>query len=245
MTGADIPPLRFAHNNTTPHYDLDELTCRKALQAYRASVSFVDAQVGRLLDALDRLKISAATPSSFFGVITATTSGSTGASGKRERFLKKVPGPRSSFAHPDAAGNGRDHAAASSSSWTSYPTLADLASLTPPSTLDGRSLRPLLNDPAHEWDGIAITQIVRPADDRLPAMVMGRSIRTERWRFTEWNGGADGLELYDHNKDPHEFYNRARMPSAEASKVMKAFHARFSNLARGLLPSSSVNPKRL
>jgi iduronate 2-sulfatase len=102
-----------------------------------------------------------------------------------------------------------------------------------------------LNDPAREWDGIAITQIIRPADDRLPAQVMGRSIRTERWRFTEWNGGADGLELYDHNKDPHEFYNRAHLPNAEASALMKQLHVQFEDRAIQQPRPSLVNPKRL
>lgn len=55
---ADIPPAAFAHNNPTPHYGLEELTVRTALQACYASVSFVDAQIGRLLDALDRLGLA-------------------------------------------------------------------------------------------------------------------------------------------------------------------------------------------
>ena len=56
---SDIPVAACAHNNPTPHYGLDELTCRKALQAYRASVSFVDAQIGRVLDELERSEVSA------------------------------------------------------------------------------------------------------------------------------------------------------------------------------------------
>ena len=51
----------FAHNNAVPHYGLDEPTLRRALQAYYASVSFVDAQIVRLLDALDRLKLADST----------------------------------------------------------------------------------------------------------------------------------------------------------------------------------------
>jgi uncharacterized sulfatase len=54
----DIPTAAFAHNCPVPHYGLDELTLRKALQAYYASVSFVDAQVGRLMAALDELKLA-------------------------------------------------------------------------------------------------------------------------------------------------------------------------------------------
>ena len=47
----DIPTAAFAHNCPVPHYNLDELTLRKALQAYYATISFVDAQVGRLMTA--------------------------------------------------------------------------------------------------------------------------------------------------------------------------------------------------
>jgi uncharacterized sulfatase len=102
-----------------------------------------------------------------------------------------------------------------------------------------------LNDPAQKWDHPAITQILRPADDRLPAQVMGRTIRTERWRYTEWNEGSNGLELYDHQNDPHELKNLARMPSAEASAAMKALHALLDKKARGTPPVSPVNSKRL
>ncbi|MCA8985950.1 MAG: iduronate-2-sulfatase, partial [Planctomycetaceae bacterium] len=126
-----------------------------------------------------------------------------------------------------------------------YPTLAGLASLKPPSNLDGRTLLPLLSDPAQEWDGIAITQILRPADVRLPAQVMGRTIRTERWRYTEWNEGGDGMELYDHQSDPHEFTNRAIRPNHESSLMMKQLHSLLETKARGVPPSSPVNPKRL
>ena len=54
----DIPTAAFAHNCPIPHYGLDEVTCLKAMQAYYACVSFIDAQVGRMLDALERLKLT-------------------------------------------------------------------------------------------------------------------------------------------------------------------------------------------
>ena len=57
----DIPTAAFAHNCPIPHYGLDEDTCLKAMQAYYACVSFVDAQVGRMLDALDRLDLASDT----------------------------------------------------------------------------------------------------------------------------------------------------------------------------------------
>ncbi|MCM8542021.1 MAG: sulfatase, partial [Lentisphaeraceae bacterium] len=54
----DVPVAAFAHNCFIPNYNLDKKTCLKAMQAYYACISFIDAQVGRLLDALDRLKLS-------------------------------------------------------------------------------------------------------------------------------------------------------------------------------------------
>lgn len=239
----DIPAAALAHNNPVPHYGLDELTCRKALQAYRASVSFVDAQVGRLLDALDRLKLAESTIIVLWSDHGYHLGEHQGIWQKRTLFEEGTRAPLIIRA-PSAAGNGR--ACARIVEFVDiFPTLADLASLTPPASLDGRSLRPLLDDPSREWSSVAITQILRPADDRLPAQVMGRSIRTERWRYTEWNGGADGVELYDHEKDPQEFHNRALRPDAEAEAAMHRLHGQFKGRARAAPPDSPVNPKRL
>ena len=82
-----------------------------------------------------------------------------------------------------------------------YPTLADLARLPAPAGLHGRSLRPLLNNPQAPWDHPALTQVRRgPAN----ATFMGYSVRTDKWRYTEWDDGARGVELYDEAADPNE-----------------------------------------
>ena len=102
---------------------------------------------------------------------------------------------------PGAKGNGR--ASARTVEFVDiYPTLADLTGLTPPKDLAGASLKPLLDDPRKAWDRPAFTQVQRGG---FP----GYSVRTERWRYTEWDDGKRGTQLYDHDADPHEFINLA------------------------------------
>jgi uncharacterized sulfatase len=126
-----------------------------------------------------------------------------------------------------------------------YPTVIELAGLPLPAGREGRSLTPLLEDPERRWNGAAVTQILRPADDRLPQPVMGRSIRTERWRYTEWDEGREGRELYDHRLDAHEFVNLAEEATPEMEALIRALKARMEGRARGTVPPSPVGPGRL
>ena len=83
-----------------------------------------------------------------------------------------------------------------------YPTLVELCQLQAPDGLEGKSFVPLLDNPSQGWKKAAFTQFRR-------GNVMGRSVRTERWRYTEWGEGRHGRELYDHMTDPGEYRSLA------------------------------------
>jgi uncharacterized sulfatase len=92
-----------------------------------------------------------------------------------------------------------------------YPTLVELCGLPKPKhRLEGKSLTPLLAKPQAAWDRPAYSQVQR-GTDQTPGHppIMGCSVRTDRWRYTEWSDGRDGRELYDHTNDPRDYRNLA------------------------------------
>jgi len=239
----DIPTPAFAHNCPVPHYNLEEPDLLGALQAYYACVSFVDAQVGRLMEALDRLGLAEDTIVVFWSDHGYHLGEHNGIWQKRTLFEQASRSPLIIKA-PGASGNGV--ASPRIVEFVDiYPTLAELAALDAPEGLAGQTLKPLLDDPISNWDGYAVTQILRPQDDRLPEPVMGCSIRTERWRFTEWGEGKHGLELYDHYADPMEFNNLAINPDKQAMAVIKRLRPLLRERASGKNPDVPVNPARL
>ncbi|HNT34311.1 MAG TPA: DUF4976 domain-containing protein, partial [bacterium] len=105
-----------------------------------------------------------------------------------------------------------------------YPTLCELCGLTVRSELEGLSMAPLLNDPQKTWKSAAFSQYPRPEG------IMGYTMRTERYRYTEWiqdKTSLVGTELYDHILDPDENVNCAAEPdkSELVKQLSAALHA--------------------
>ena len=239
----DIPTAAFAHNCPIPHYGLDELTCRKAMQAYYACVSFIDAQVGRMLTALNRLGLAENTVVVFWSDHGYHLGEHNGIWQKRTLFEQGARAPLI-IRNPVSKGNGQ--ACRRIVEFIDiYPTLTELARIKTPKQVEGRSLVPLLQNPLSEWNGFAITQVLRPSDNRLAKPVMGRSIRTERWRYSDWAEGKNGVELYDHYADPMEFNNLAENATKENLAVMKTLRKMLVKKASGQTPKTPFNPKRL
>ena len=206
---ADIPDAALF---TKPsHWGLDEQKRREAQKAYYATISFMDAQVGRVLDALDRLKLSENT-------IIVLWSDHGYNLGQHGQWMKQSLFENSARVPLIIAvpGQGGKTSPRTVELLDIYPTLTELCGLPAPNYLQGKSLSTLLNNPSAKWDRPAFTQVKRKD-------IMGRSIRTERWRYTEWDEGKAGVELYDHQNDNDEFTNLAQDPKfAETVKELSA-----------------------
>ena len=170
------------------------------LEAYYSSISYMDAQVGRILDTLDELGLRKNT-------IVIFSSDHGYLLGEHNKFQKqhlfeqstKVPFILSVPWLAETHGRATSHI---TELIDLYPTLAQLAGLTAPENLQGQSLLPLLKDPKTDrWDKDMAFTISRSG---------GESIRTHQWRFTHWGYGSKGAELYDLQKDPGEFTNLAK-----------------------------------
>jgi uncharacterized sulfatase len=180
---------------------------REFRRAYHAGISFTDAQVGKLMDTLDRKRLWESTVVVFMGD-HGYHLGEHGWWNKVTVFELCARTPLIVWA-PGASGMGK-RAAGLVEFIDLYPTIAALCGLQPPTGLEGTSFRPLLDDPSRAGKRAAYTQVVRGGG-------MGRSVRTDRWRYTEWLEGKQGVELYDHTVDPLEYHNLARDPQYAAT----------------------------
>ncbi|MCX7886832.1 MAG: sulfatase [Verrucomicrobiae bacterium] len=205
---------------------------RQAIQAYFAATTFMDAQLGLVLDALDRLKLTEKT----IVVFLSDHGYHLGEKGlwQKMALFEQVARVPLIIAVPGTRNAGRV-CRRPVELVSLHATLAELCGLKAPDRLDGKSLKPLLDNPDAPWDMPAYTQLTRnvqagssanpspkPGAKARSQQITGRSVRTERWRYTEWDEGRAGAELYDHQNDPEETTNLANDPrSAVIIKELK------------------------
>ncbi|GAB5521959.1 MAG: sulfatase [Rhodothermales bacterium] len=204
----DVPDEAQRLSNAR-RFGMDEAQQRQAIAAYHASITFMDEQLGRLLDTLDRLGLRENTIVVFisdhgFNLGEHTTWQKTNLweESVRVPMIISVPGLETAGTTSNSIVELIDL----------YPTLADVAGLGAerPALLQGASLAPLLASPQAAIANETAYTITR---DR------GASLRTDRWRYNRWGEHATGQneELYDHVTDPGEHHNLARAPAHRAA----------------------------
>jgi len=249
---ADIPAAGLASYKREQDNMTDDQR-RDALQAYYASITFMDAQVGRVIDALDRLGLAEST----IIVFTSDHGYLTGEHGlwqKQSLFEESARVPLLIVA-PGVA-KAKTAAASPVSHLDLFPTLAELAGITAPANLQGQSLVPLLRDPSVTGRGWALTQMMRGGGggagkgkgkgaaakvDSGGGRFSGYSLRTPRWRYTEWDEGKQGRELYDHESDPRELTNLATLPAHTAT--VAALSTQLQAAVKTTFPPSGQVPE--
>jgi iduronate 2-sulfatase len=196
----------------------------------------MDAQVGKVIDSLDRLGLSQNT------VIVFTSDhgyhmGEHGLYQKMSLFEESARVPLLLVA-PGVAGQGQK-ATTPVSHIDLFPTLAELCQVEKPANLQGQSLVPILKDPSQPGRGWAITQVTR-SGLKKSGRSFGYSLRTDRWRYTEWDRGEQGVELYDHEADPRELTNLAARPEWAGTRQQLA--VQLKEAIQTTMPSSGETP---
>jgi len=203
---ADLPPA--AVNMAAPQGDhkliVESGRWKDAVQGYLAAISFCDAQIGRLLDALDKSEYRDNTIILFWGDHGWHL-------GEKEHWRKFALWEEATRAPliwvvPGVTKSG-SVCERTVDFMSIYPTLSDLAGVETPKHVEGKSIRPLLQNPDAEWSQPAVTT----------HGYQNHSVRTEGWRYIRYANGDE--ELYDEAKDPYEWTNLAQQPEFAAKKA--------------------------
>jgi len=191
LTSSDVTP--------SMEWMLEEERWQSCVQAYLAATAFVDACVGRVLDALAASEHADDT-------IVVLFSDHGMHFGEKQRFGKRSLWEESTRVPllVSRPGGGANVVEAPVGLVDLFPTLLELTGLEPETGLDGVSLVPLLDDPAADWERPAVTTW-GPGN---------HAVRSRRWRYVRYRDGSE--ELYDHARDPNEWSNLAGDPEREA-----------------------------
>ncbi|MEO2015812.1 MAG: sulfatase [Fuerstiella sp.] len=170
---------------------------REYMQAYHACVSFIDAQIGLVFDALHK-------SGHWDDTIVVLTSDHGYLLGEKFMWGKVMLFETCDRVPMVIRVPGQTKAGSTSEGLVElidlYPTLTELCAIKAPTELQGKSLVPMLRDATHPGKKVAYTVVVRGDD-------LGKAIRTDQWHYTLWPEGSE--ELYDLHADPHEDTNLA------------------------------------
>ena len=209
-----------------PNFGMNEMQQRQAIQGYYAATTFMDAQVGKVLTALEALGLADNTMVVFW----ADHGWQLGQHGQWMKQTLFEPAARVPviFAGAGVATHG-ETCHRTIEHLDIYPTLADLCDLEgTPGNLHGESLGRLLQDPGADWNKPAVTQVARSSGEHPE--IIGYSVRDERCRYTSWQDGYAGEELYDYQVDPRELKNLASDPKMHRIKF--AMQAQLNEITR-------------
>jgi arylsulfatase A-like enzyme len=205
----DLPPaaIRMAGPQGDHAAILKSGRWKDAIQGYLAAVTFLDTQVGRLLDALDRSPHRKNTVVVFWG----DHGWHLGEKQHWRKFALWEEATRAPFIWIAPGVTTPGGVCRRTVDFMSiYPTLAELCGLPIPSHNEGASIRALLADPSAPWDRPALTTY----------HFMNHTLRTEQWRYIRYANGDE--ELYDETKDPYEWTNLAGKPEHASVKARLA-----------------------
>lgn len=209
-----IKQIPDAAQNGKYHPEFTDKQVRDTISHYFAATTFMDTQVGILLDTLDRLDLWKSTIVIFLGDHGWHLGEHGGYWAKvslfeesaRAPLIIAAPGLKANVASPRMA-----------EFVDVYPTLTDLAGLPKQDSLQGVSLAPVLQDPERPWKKAIFTVVSRQGS-------LGRAVRTEQFTYIEWPDGS--TQLYDYSKDPKEYVNLSQDPThaktlAEMKQLLK------------------------
>jgi arylsulfatase A-like enzyme len=218
-----------------PEGSIPDDLARQLKHGYYAATSYMDAQVGRVLDELDRLGLREKTIIILWGDHGWKL-------GEHDAWCKHSNCENDTNAPLLVAVPGTKHAGVRTNALVEfvdiYPSLADLAGLSLPAHLEGTSFKPVLENPQRAWKRAAFSQYPRPAGQGH-GQLMGYAMRTDRYRFTVWvdrtdHSKVDAIELYDHQTDPQENQNIARRPAN--AKLVEQLMTQWRAGWRGAVP---------
>ncbi len=207
------------------YFRMPDSVARVLKQGYYASVSYVDACIGRVVDALEKQQLMDNTIIVLWGD-HGWKLGEHNAWGKQTNFLNDTRVPLVVYAP------GMKNAGARNTELVElvdlYPTLCDLAGIETPAYLQGASFKPLLNETGLAWKQAVFNQFLRPAGEGIDIRknhFMGYSMVTKNHHLVEWYywdkkknepGSLVTCELYDLQNDPQENFNIAVYPESRA-----------------------------